>query len=98
MKIHVRVTDYLTLDQNPPKFEISANGRAAQSDYCSNQFVETHPLCGALGSIPESVSGSVHQHNPSAFWLHYGPGVNSTSNRNVYQEYSMEVKAAGAYG
>jgi hypothetical protein len=27
---------------------------------------------------------------------HYGPGVDSASNRNEYQEYFLEVKAAGA--
>jgi len=27
---------------------------------------------------------------------HYGPGVDSASNRNEYQEYFMGVKAAGA--
>jgi hypothetical protein len=29
---------------------------------------------------------------------HYGPGVDSASNRNEYQEYFLGVKAAGAYG
>jgi len=27
---------------------------------------------------------------------HYGPGVNSDSNRNEYQEYFLGVKVAGA--
>ena len=27
---------------------------------------------------------------------HYGPGVDSASNSNEYQEYFLEVKAAGA--
>jgi hypothetical protein len=31
-----------------------------------------------------------------SFWLHYGPGVHSVSNRNDYQEYFLGVKAAGA--
>ena len=30
------------------------------------------------------------------FRSHYGPGVNSASNRNEYQEYFLGVKAAGA--
>jgi hypothetical protein len=30
--------------------------------------------------------------------MHYGPGVDSASKRNEYQEYFLEVKAAGAYG
>jgi len=30
------------------------------------------------------------------FRPHYGPGVNSASNRNEYQEYFVGVKVAGA--
>ena len=33
---------------------------------------------------------------PYSFRLHHGPGVDSASNRNEYQEYILEVKAAGA--
>jgi len=33
-----------------------------------------------------------------SFRPHYGPGVDSTSNRNEYQEYFLGVKAAGAQG
>jgi hypothetical protein len=29
-------------------------------------------------------------------WPHYDPGIDSTSNRNEYQEYFLGVKAAGA--
>ena len=31
-----------------------------------------------------------------SFRSHYGPGVDSASNRNGYQEYFLWVKAAGA--
>ena len=31
-----------------------------------------------------------------SFRSHYGPGVDSTSNRNKYQEHFLGVKAAGA--
>ena len=31
-----------------------------------------------------------------SFRLHYGPGVDSVSNRNEYQVYFLGVKAAGA--
>ena len=31
-----------------------------------------------------------------SFRSHYGSGVDSASNRNEYQEYFLEVKAAGA--
>ena len=34
----------------------------------------------------------------SSFRSHYGPGVDSASNRNEYQVYFLEVKAAGAWG
>jgi hypothetical protein len=30
-----------------------------------------------------------------SFRSHYGPGVDSASNRNEYQEYFLRVKAAG---
>ena len=32
----------------------------------------------------------------TSFRSHYGPGVDSASNRNEYQVYFLEVKAAGA--
>ena len=31
-----------------------------------------------------------------SFWSHYGPGVDSASNRNVYQVCFLGVKAVGA--
>ena len=31
-----------------------------------------------------------------SFRSHYGPGVDSASNRNEYQKYFLAVKAAGA--
>jgi len=34
--------------------------------------------------------------NEYSFRWHYGPGVDSASNRNEYQEYFLGVKAAGA--
>jgi hypothetical protein len=46
------------------------------------------------GSIPDGVIGFFHWHK--SFRLHYGPGVDSASNRNEYQEYFLGVKAAGA--
>ena len=32
----------------------------------------------------------------SSFWPHYGPGVDSASNRNEYQGCFLGVKVAGA--
>ena len=37
------------------------------------------------------VAGSI-----PVFRKHYGPGVDSASNRNEYQEYFLGIKAAGA--
>jgi len=37
-----------------------------------------------------------HWNFSKSFRSHYGPGVDSTSNRNEYQEYFLVVKAAGA--
>jgi hypothetical protein len=42
------------------------------------------------GSVPDGVIGIFHSHN------HSGPGVNSASNRNEYQEYFPGVKVASA--
>ena len=46
------------------------------------------------GSFPAGVSGFFI--DIKSFRSHYGPGVDSTSNRNEYQEYFLGVKAAGA--
>ena len=46
------------------------------------------------GSIPAGVSGFFI--DIKSFRSHYGPGVDSASNRNVYQEHFLGVKAAGA--
>ena len=45
------------------------------------------------GSIPGGVSGFLI--DIKTFRSHYGPGVDSASNRNKYQEYFLGVKAAG---
>ena len=46
------------------------------------------------GSIPASVSGFFI--DIKSYLFHYGPGVDSASNRNEYQEYFLGEKAAGA--
>ena len=46
------------------------------------------------GSIPASVRGFFI--DIKSFRSHYGPGVDSASNRNEHQEYFLVVKAAGA--
>jgi len=46
------------------------------------------------GSIPAGVSGLFI--DIKSFRSHYGPGVDSASNRNEYQEYFLVIKAAGA--
>jgi len=45
------------------------------------------------GSIPAGVSGFFF--DIKYFRSHYGPGVDSASNRNEYQEYFLGVKVAG---
>ena len=45
------------------------------------------------GSIPAGVSGFFI--DIKSFQSHYGPGVDSASNRNAYQEYFLGVNAAG---
>ena len=46
------------------------------------------------GSIPAGVSG--YFIDIKSFRSHYGPGIDSASNRNEYQEYFLGVKAVGA--
>ena len=46
------------------------------------------------GSIPADVIGFFI--DIKSFRSHYGPGVDSASNRKEYQEYFLGVKAAGA--
>ena len=46
------------------------------------------------GSIPAIVSGFFI--DIKSFRSHYGPGVDSASDRNEYQENFLGVKAAGA--
>jgi len=43
-------------------------------------------------SVVLIIEGTVH----ISFRPHYGPGVDSASNRNEYQAYFLRVKAAGA--
>ena len=46
------------------------------------------------GSIPDGVSGFFI--DIKSLRSHYGPGVDSASNRNEYHEYFLGVKAASA--
>ena len=46
------------------------------------------------GSIPDGVSGFFV--DIKSFRSHYGPGVDSASNRNEYQEYFLGVKSVCA--
>ena len=46
------------------------------------------------GSIPAGVSGFFI--DIKSFRSHYGPGVDSASNINEYQEYFLGVKSVGA--
>jgi len=52
--------------------------------------------CCSTKRIPAGVSGFFI--DIKSFRSHYGPGVDSASNGNEYQEYFLGVKAAGAYG
>ena len=47
-----------------------------------------------VGSILAGLNGFFS--DTKSFISHYGPGVDSASNRNEYQEYFLGVKAAGA--
>jgi hypothetical protein len=47
-----------------------------------------------VGLIPDGGIGIFHWHK--SFWSHYGPGVDSASSRNEYQEYFLGVNVASA--
>jgi hypothetical protein len=71
-------------------------------DLLLNFWVEFAPilLSWALRYKPEDrgINSRWYHWNYSltqSFLPHYGPGVESTSNRNEYQEYFLGVKAAG---
>jgi len=53
--------------------------------YATNQKI--------AGSIPVGISGFFI--DTKSFRSHYGPGVESASNRNEYQGYFLGIKAAG---
>jgi len=57
-------------------------------ELCNMDTTPTQP------SIPADVSGFFI--DIKSFRSHYGPGVNSASNRNEYQEHFLRVKAVGA--
>jgi len=63
-------------------------GRVAQWLRCCDTIRKV------AGSIPVGVSGFFI--DIKSFSSHYGPGVDSASNRNEYQEYLLGLKAAGA--
>jgi hypothetical protein len=70
----------------------TANRQVLQSLHAVRSLQQLFPSLmawwGVAGSIPDGV-----------IWIfrwHYGPGVDSTSNRNDYQVYFLGVKAAGA--
>jgi hypothetical protein len=68
-------------------FALTGTAVAQWLRYCAtNQKV--------AGSIPDGVTEIFIDINPSD--SHYGPGVDSASNRNEYQEYFLGVNAAGA--
>ena len=66
-----------------------------------------HKFCGHMvAQLVEALSYKPEGHGFDSQWcqwnfsltyrLHYGPEVDSASNRNEYQEYFLGVKAAGA--
>ena len=52
--------------------------------------------CATNRKVAGSIPGDVIFIDIKFFRSHYGPGVDSSSNRNDYQEHFLGVKAAGA--
>ena len=53
---------------------------------------KTTIMIKVAGSIP---AGVIEIFDIKSFRSHYGPGVDSDSNRNEYQEHFLGIKAAG---
>jgi hypothetical protein len=51
-----------------------------------------------LWTSKDSRNAQIYEHFNFVFQPHYGPGVDSASNRNEYQESSWGYRAAGAWG
>jgi len=82
-------------------FRLSSRELNLRSYYTQGTAVAQWLRCFATnrkvaGSIPVGVSGFFI--DIKSFRSHYGPGVDSASNRNEYQEHFLGVKVAGAYG
>jgi len=87
--IFFNITDYLNGDSSAFRSHILCEGTAvAQWLRCcaTNRKV--------AGSIPAGVNRFFS--DMKSLRSHYGPGVDSASKRNEYQEYSLGVKVAGA--
>ena len=54
------------------------------------------PACNAVPQSTAPPRTPIYIYLAQSFRPHYGPGVDSASNRNEYQEYFPGVKAAGA--
>ena len=70
------------------------------SEYVFFLLHPVHPIqcCATNRKVDSSIPASVSEFfiDIKSFRSHYGPGVDSASNRNEYQEYSLGVKATGA--
>jgi hypothetical protein len=63
--------------------------------YRGGLFLEFQPLTGCMVWSWVSLEFFI---DIKSFRSHYGPGVDSDSNRNEYQEHFLGVKAAGEEG
>jgi len=107
--LHAFLSDYVDVQGGPyylhsPHFTVFAYYLFRKQIISSNYFIFFFAVpewlrCSATnrkvaGSITASVSGFFIDIT-KFFQSHYGPGVDSASNRNEYEEYFLGVKAAG---
>ena len=66
--------------------------------YRGNAVAQWLRYCATNRKVAGSITAGVRGFfiDLKSFRSHYGPGVESASNRNDYQEYFLGVKAAGA--
>ena len=93
------------------KSRVQLSVRPQLSPGCTKSFQENNRILPHITAVAQwlrccatnrKVAGSIPDESLEffidikSFRSHYGPGVNSASNRNEYQEYFLGVKAAGA--
>jgi len=105
----VKNTIFTRMQNNPDIEMTTLNATSARKKYSAINFIHIiHKVgtavvqwlrcCATNRKVAGSIPACVNEFfiDIKSFRSYYGPGVNSASNRNEYQEYFWGVKMAGA--